>query len=215
MIVSKQRKVLFVHVQKTGGSTIDRVLMEKLPGARPVRGLPEDRHAPWQVAIEEKNRAFANYYTFGFVRNPWARLDSWFRMIQRRKHRAAEAPDGRAARMVENNEFWATVLERLPTFESFVLEGPEIFPRLSRPQLHYLQTEGASGRRADFIGRTERLDADLAAVFGHLDLERPERVPRANSSRRTVDYHELYTPEMRDAVGAAFAPDVEAFGYDF
>jgi hypothetical protein len=78
------------------------------------------------------------------------------------------------------------------------------------PQAQYLTT---SGRRADFIGRTETFAADMRTVFAHLDLH-VDQVPHANRGH-PADYREHSTRAGRERVGEVYAEDVAAFGYDF
>ncbi len=206
---SHDLRALFIHVQKTGGSTIDRLLLEHLPGA--VRVATDDRR---HMTLEEALAEFpdlTDYWTFGFVRNPWARLHSWHSMILRRGI-AADNGQKRALRQLRNNSFWSGVLKRYPTFEGFVLEGPEEFERLRRPQLGYLRTDG---KRADFIGRTESFDHDVAQVLERLGLPVPTQVPRYNAAPAIATYRDHYSPAMRDRVSEIFAPDIEEFGYEF
>jgi hypothetical protein len=211
VIVSHPARVLFVHVQKTGGSTVQSVLLDRLPGAEKLAGLPGAKHAHLAAALE-KDPALATYWTFGFVRNPWARLWSWWSMIARRDE---QRDDGHtwATRRIDNNRFWTGVLE-LGTFETFVLEGPDRFERLRTPQLDYLR---AGRRTADFIGRTETFGEDLSQACGHLGLEPPPEAPRRNADRTagTTSYREHYSPAMRDRVADLFDPDLREFGYEF
>ena len=82
VLVSDSRKLVFVHIQKTGGSTVDRLLRAHVED---LRGLGA-RH---QFAIRGKKRleAWDEYFKFAFVRNPWARLVSWHAMIRRAEKR--------------------------------------------------------------------------------------------------------------------------------
>lgn len=202
MIVSDAEGVLFVHVQKTGGSSVERILLRRLPGAQRVEGLVGDRHASWKAAVRSRPE-LAGYFTFGFVRNPWDRLFSWYRMIERR--RSGPTPP---------NWFMSEVLTHLPTFERFVLDGPERYPRLRRTQLSYLEH---GGRRADLIGRTEHFARDLGDVAGRLGLGPLGEIPRTNVDplRSGRPYRDAFTPQMRDHVAQVYARDIEAFGYDF
>lgn len=201
--------MLFVHVQKTGGLTVEQMLRDSLPDATPVRGLGGGRHARLGVALRE-HPEFADYFVFGFVRNPWARLYSWYSMVQRRRE-TAEAGNEWVAGKLEKNHFWSTVIKEIPDFETFVMQGPEKIKRLRTPQIHFLRS---GDRQADVIGRTESLEADVRVVFERLGLPTPEAAPRQNAGPPD-DYRQHYTPRMRDRVATVFADDVAAFGYEF
>ena len=151
----------------------------------------------------------ADYWTFGFVRNPWARMHSWFTMIRRRGQSAASGTNAALTERVSRHKFWTGVNATLPDFESFVLEGPDRFGRLGTPQLDYLS---AGGRRADFIGRTESFDDDFAEVSRHLGVD-------VALQRRNVgvgeDYRPHYSEAMRNRVAELYEADIDAFGYRF
>ena len=211
MIVSHSARVLFVHVQKTGGSTVQSVLLDRLPGAEKLAGLPGAKHAHLKAALRT-HPDLAAYWVFGFVRNPWARLWSWWSMIERRQEQRDEG-HAWATRRIANNPFWSGVLEGMPDFEAFVMKGPEQFARLRTPQLRYLRTPE---RRADFIGRTESLGTDLAAVCERLGIEPPPQEPRRNADPgASGGYRDHYTPAMRQRVAELFEPDLREFGYEF
>ncbi len=208
MLISDSSRLLFVHVQKTGGSTVQRWLEENVDDAR---GLPRcHRHAGLGPILDEEPDLTA-YLVLGFVRNPWSRMLSWHRMIQRW---AAAVRPGEPLESVEDfrtNRFARRVARELPDFESFVLRGPAEIPRLRRPQVSYLE---AGGRRADLVGRQERLEEDLAPLRERLGFG-PLPAERHNADVERVDYRDAYTPRMRDHVGEVFARDVEELGYEF
>jgi hypothetical protein len=209
VIVSHPARVLFVHVQKTGGSTVQNVLLDRLPGAEKLAGLPGAKHAHLRAALRAQPE-LSTYWTFGFVRNPWARLWSWWSMIARRDDQRDEG-SAWAERRIENNPFWSGVLADLPDFEAFVLRGPERFARLRTPQLRYLRTPR---RTADLIGRTESFTADLVRICDRLGIDPPPEEPRRNAGG-SGGYRDQYTPAMRDRVAQLFAPDLAEFGYEF
>lgn len=51
-----------------------------------------------------------------------------------------------------------------------------------QPQAHCLRAEGNAGWAVDFIGRTEHLDEDLAAVLAELEQRRPDGAPQVGAS---------------------------------
>jgi hypothetical protein len=207
MVISDAHRLLFVHVQKTGGSTIDNRLDDVLPDARHLSGL--DRHATLGQILNAEPELSA-YWTVGFVRNPWARMLSWFRMVERFKERAGKGRRGADA-FLKKNQFIKGVADSCPDFESFILKGTEQWPRLRTPQVRYLTSQT---RRADLIGRQETLEADLRAVFARLELPW-EPLQSVNVDKKRPDYREFYTDPMRQRVEEIFARDITVFDYKF
>lgn len=209
MIVSDQARLLFVHVQKTGGVSTERHLRAALEDAQSIKGIY--RHATY-ADILAKHPEYADYWSFAFVRNPWSRMWSWWRMIQRQKG-SIERGREEAAERVEKNKFWADIVEAIETFEQFVLEGPDRHERLRTPQVDYLS---APGREIDFIGRTESFDDDLTRIFEERGLPPFEKVEHVNKGLlRKADYTDQYSDAMRARVADIFGADIERFGYTF
>lgn len=209
MLISDSHRFLFVHVQKTGGSTIDNNLSVALGDVRRIKEA--HRHAPLDRLLELEP-GLAGYWTAGFVRNPWSRMVSWWRMVDRFRD-GAERGVERYLDHLRRNRFVAEIIERHPSFEAFVMDATEEHPRLRKPQVEYM-TDPASGRSADFVGRQESLEDDLRTIFDHLGLEWVE-VQSVNIDPGRPDYHDVYTPATRDRVAELFAADLAAYGYDF
>lgn len=208
VIGSASHELLFVHVQKTAGLTVEAMLTQAIPDAEAIRDLRGGRHAHYADALAARPET-AGWWSFGFVRNPWARMYSWHAMVLRRKA-AAESGNQTMARRMRNMEFWHRVGTEFTSFEDFVLRAPGEIDRLRTPQLAYLT---AGDREVDFIGRTETFADDIRTVFAHAGL--PEPVIEHRNAGPPTDYRQHYTDAMRDRVGELFAADVERFGYAF
>ena len=206
MLVSREHRFLFIHVQKTGGSAVARALVEAMPDLAHVPGSKHLRLAPALERFPELD----GYFAMGFVRNPWERFHSWHSMILRRRDAALDGTYD--ADLFARNEFWQRVVTDHPDFEGFVLDGLRRIPRLRVPQIDYLLAP--SGRRADYIGRTEDLEHDLARGLGMAGLPAPEEVRRTNAGPLD-DHRAHYTPAMRDRVAEVAARDIAEFGYTF
>ena len=76
MIYHPEKNYLFVHIQKTGGTSISEALM-KHAGATFV----SPAHLPLHALEFSSPRPFV----FAVVRNPWDRLVSWYEMMKRNK----------------------------------------------------------------------------------------------------------------------------------
>lgn len=209
MRVSDARRVVFVHIPKTGGSTIQKMFLHDVPDARRVKG--SERHWTYQRIVTEEP-GVAGYWSFGFVRNPWARMVSWWAMGND-VHLRAEAGKARALRnLAERPGVWEPFARYRGDFRAFVLDGTREVERFGKPQLDWLTLD--DGRRVDFVGRVESFIDDVNTVREHLGLEAAPEQPRRNRSSHG-HYSDYYDDETRQRVAEVFAPDIEAFGYAF
>lgn len=208
MLISDSRRFVFVHVPKTGGDSVDKLLRDQVEDVRKQDGT---RHAPLSRILGTEP-ALAAYWSFGIVRNPWARMVSWWSMIDKWNHAwgpASGKPQVRRGGMKDGNRMWRTVAA-YDGFEEFVLRGTAEIPRLAMPQVDYLT---AGDRRADLVGRTESLAADVARIQASLGL--PDvPVPHHNRSGGG-HYTDYYSPAARDRVAAVYAADLDEFGYRY
>jgi Sulfotransferase family len=206
MRLARRSGLLFIHVPKTGGTTIEHVLADLVPDI--------EAHDKFKLKHQTLARALkddpsrAELFTFGFVRNPWARMVSWWSKIHQSAQQVA-AGDQRGRKHVQSR-MWQLALG-CDNFDEFVDVVPLKVQRVRRPQIDYLTVPG--GRRADYIGRTENFDADLRAVLTRLGLPIPE-IPRRNESPHG-DYREYYSDRSRRQVEELFQRDIRSFGYQF
>jgi len=152
VLISDDRRMLFVHVAKTGGASVEQLLREACPDARTVG---KQRHARLQRILRHEP-GLVDYWSFGFVRNPWARMVSWYSMIDTWNHRWGPASgrpqEGQWGSTRDGNPLWRAVAA-YADFDEFVLRGTAEHDRLAMPQVDYLVGED---HRVDFVGRTDR-----------------------------------------------------------
>jgi len=157
-----------------------------------------------------------SYYTFGFVRNPWDRLVSWYSMIEKRRKKLSFFR--RRRRDPFEFKLWNEVVEKATDFDSFIDTCTDVifdngcYKSFAFNQIDYLAD--AAGRPiVDFVGRFETLEADAAEIFRRLgirDVELPRRNPSSHSH-----YSEWYNDRTREIVAKRFARDISTFGYSF
>jgi hypothetical protein len=209
VLISDDRRMLFVHIPKTGGSSVEQLLREACPDARTVG---KQRHARLQRILRHEP-GLADYFSFGFVRNPWSRMVSWYSMIDTWNHRWGPASgrpqEGQWGSTRDGNPLWRAVAA-YADFEEFVLRGTAEHDRLAMPQLDYLV---ADDRRVDFVGRTEHLAEDIGTLRRELDLPAVE-LPHRNA-RSSGSWRDYYTPRTRDRVAEVYAKDVAEFDHRF
>ncbi len=220
MILSHSKHFVFVHIFKTAGSSVVKVL---LPHARWVdrvaysrgrvkamikrfnrlAGLEHNglRHVTGyhKFATAREIRAklgaetFDRYLSFAFVRNPY----DWAVSAYHHLRRLPEHPLHAHAAAFAFPDFVALMLERRP-----------------RRQVEHLAAEDGE-ILVDFVGRLETFAADLETICRQLDIPFPGAPHENASPGRSRDHREHYDARSRELVGRYFAPDLERFGYGF
>jgi Sulfotransferase family len=200
VLVSNSHRLVFVHIQKTGGSTVHRLLQERVPDIRTIA----PRH---EIAIRgmPKLDEWDEYFKFAFVRNPWDRLVSWYSMVTNFRK--------------EGNELWRYVHDNSSNFREFIYNCTDeveikkaVYYSFAYNQLDYV-TDEYGNLLVDFIGRLENFDEDVHEVFDRIGVEL-ETVPHKNRSRHQ-HYSAFYAPDTEMIVRERFKRDIEYFGYEF
>lgn len=188
-MISPHDNWIFVHIQKTGGTSIRRAL------GLPI-GAGRQHHTSTELRALYGDDAWQRAFTFAFVRNPWDRLVSWWSMIEEQRAKPAS----------QRNRFATHVLENACTFEAFLhLDDKEFRDRIWRNQVDYL-TE-----KVDYVGRFERLEADFSIVA--TKIGRPGlSLPGINRSNH-AHYSSFYSEATARLVAVRYARDIDAFGY--
>jgi chondroitin 4-sulfotransferase 11 len=226
MLVSHTHKLVFVHIQKTGGQTVSKILKENVPDVSRFK-----RKHGFAVQAVGELEGWDEYFKFAFVRNPWDRLVSWYSMI--RNVDAALSQQGpldrgeqrysRLARKLEPGKsqflLWRYVLDNSSNFEEFVKNCTDeieikngVFYSFAYNQLDYVSDRDGN-LLVDFIGRFENFQNDLLEVSDRLGIEL-KSMPHNNPSPHR-HYSSYYTPETEEIVRERFKRDIEYFGYEF
>ena len=217
MVLSNRYNFLYVHIAKTGGTSVRSALrslqwrdpyyiaqwicsrLSHLTGHRIAAKLP--RHAKIIAAAEMLPQEFFDQlFKFAFVRNPWdLQVSSYHHLKRERPH----------------------LLEGHESFESFTRW--KLDP--ARPYQYHLdtaitiQTEYLSDLHGNlltnFLGRYENLLEDFDTICKRIGVPTPEMPHKRHSTDREKDYRSYYTDSLAELVGAYFKRDVELLGYRF
>jgi len=216
VLISLKYKFLFVHIAKTGGTSI-RVALRRYKWKDPYRiplffcsrmsslfghklACKIPRHAKIIAAYEMLPReVFNQLFKFAFVRNPWdLQVSSYHHILRERPH----------------------LLRGIKTFEEFLLW--KLDP--ARPY-HYiidtsmeLQSDYLIDLRGnllvDFVGRYERLQEDFDEACRRIGISTP-RLPHKRQAKDRTAYKHYYTDETAQLVADHFRKDIQMFGYRF
>lgn len=216
MLLSHRYQFLFVHIAKTGGTSVRSALQRyrwrdpyylpqwiasRLSGMAGHRlGIKLPRHCKAITAQEMLPREFYDsLFKFAFVRNPWDLQVSSYHHIRR------ERPQ-----LMQGNE----------SFEDFLRR--KLDP--DRPWQYHLDTSVESqshyiidlqGQQiVDFIGRYETLQEDFNHICDRIGITSIALPHRRKASDR-ADYRGYYDESTRRLVAERFAQDIERLGYEF
>ena len=214
MIISKGRRYVFVHIPKTGGTSVaaaletramaDDILIGDTPKARRRRRRLEGLNARgrlWKHSTLADidgvlaPQDLASLFVFTLVRNPWDRLLSYYEWA---RLQTFDHPAVRAARTLD--------------FAMF-LQTPEIAESLRRASFATYVTDVTGAERCDALVRLEHLDTDMVPVWDHLGFRLD--IPHLNRTDRAADYREAYDRALRRRVADLCAEDIARFGYSF
>lgn len=212
-------RVAFIHIPKTGGTTIEQILIAEFPddvcficargfgplqinsqsaavramsaraNASGLRNMPTYQH--WRYSdIQQIIPDLDTWWSFAFVRSPWARLYSEYR-------------------------YQICFLKRsIPPFERWVAE---VLPKAKasaaladnhfRPQWEFLGP-------ATQVYRFEEFDSELARVAAKLRIPLP-CIPQHLKSGDPQEYRSVYSKSLIDLVGEHYYEDISRFGYRF
>jgi hypothetical protein len=160
-------------------------LARTLPDAQPF--LQE--HDGVQHARELMGDELSRYLSFAFVRNPFDRLASWYRLLRWQDHLVG---------IVSPEDFERFVMDCLDRDE------------LPASQLSCLCDEDHE-ILVDEWGRFENLEAELRRILARRGLETPRMLhlnagPVASTER-------LYSDQLRRVIALHYAEDFDRFGY--
>lgn len=180
--------LLFIHVPKTGGTSISTKLTDTLKNEE--RLTPHATLQDWAQQLGKN--VLKEQFSFAVVRNPWDRMVSWYGYRFSKRTPLDEQP--------EKFRAW------LKSFDHNHWEY--------RPQLDWLLLDNKLAIK--WLLRFENLDAAWRELTKSLPgLESVAPLDTLNASRRRKRYQQYYDDETRDLVAQLYRQDIEAFDYLF
>lgn len=214
MIISPARSFIFVHIPKTGGTSLSLALEERahkddiLIGDTPKaqkrkRRLKElrPRGRLWKHStmadiegVVAPDR-LASMFKVALVRNPWDRMVSYYHWLG-----------------VQSFDHPAVTLAKTLDFAGFVAHPQTRTSLRLNPYGRYLKRSDGIEWPAHYV-RLEHFAQDIAPFEAHLGFRL--LFPTVNRSERRADYRSYYTQDLARVVAEDCAEDIARFGYFF
>ena len=189
------KRVLFVHIPKTGGTSLEKYMASFSPLRLFSHGVPHvSKCTPQHYRAQDIKSLMGDGffdYSLAIVRNPYDRIESEYRM------RAQIANEQFFKGLLRFSEWVENFLERQKT-ERFLLDNH------LRPQWEFVSKD------VEIFKLEDGLSAPLAAVARVLGEEPPADIPHELATRGDrVDWDNA----DRIRVQNHYAKDFETFGY--
>ena len=212
MILSRGRRYLFVHIPKTGGTSLaralegramkDDVMLGDTPKAQKRRHKATGgRGRLWKhstladldglVGLDE----LPGLFSFTLVRNPWDRMVSYYHWL---RGQSFDHPSVRLAAGL--------------SFDAFAGHPHTVAAWSAAPARHYMTAVNGQ-EYCDAYIRLEQFARDAAPLWDHLGFRL--ELARENRSARRAGFRDYYSAASRRAVYEAAREDIERFGYTF
>ena len=207
-MISHARHCIFVHIPKTGGTSIEDAIWPKprrgedlwmgfiAPGRNKYQTGGLQHLLARQIRIEVGGDVFTRYFKFSIIRNPWDRVISQYSYLKQR-------PDLQDYFGVKADAPLAQYLAAISRSDHVQV----------MPQLNFLR-DGDGTMLVDLIGRFETLAQNAREIFRRIGIDDAVMPHEAKSDRRS-GYRDYYDDETRERVTELYAEDIAHFGYAF
>ncbi|MFT4537115.1 MAG: hypothetical protein ACJA1A_001970 [Saprospiraceae bacterium] len=189
MLISHKYKFIFIHVHRTGGTSIMNLLKRELRTDVDEISEHGNVNSSERILIEEN----PDYKIIGMVRNPWDRILSWYCLINKW------------------NDY--TIEESSVEFQKFL--ELKLAAKPNDPYFHYNQLDYFPSTYSKRISlyRFEDLEEETKKMFSLINVD-VGKIPHTNMTEKK-EYQDYYSPESKELVSNMCKRDISYFKYLF
>lgn len=191
MIISHKLKIIFIHVHRTGGTTFTNILRKNLVDNLEILTQHTNAKSINPTFLEK----YYDYYIFGFTRNPWDRILSWYSLIHL------------------NNQ--KSLAEERKRFEEFIEN--DYASDFTTPFFHYNSLDYFTNKKGelivDKIFHYKNLEDEIGVLLNKFNLPLTE-ITVVNETPEK-NYKDYYTDKSRSLIAQKCKNDIQYFNYNF
>lgn len=197
-----QHKVVYVHIPKTGGSSIASVLTE-LSGN--IKRSNVNLRVHEHIKAKEIKQiigepVWKDYFTFAFVRNPWDLMISCYHWWLQKADKRVFNKDiikiksmGSFTNFINSNYGMNMINECQGNLFDWISENDSII--------------------VNYVGKFENLQKDFNYICYNLGIQ-PLELPHKNKTKRK-NYQEYYNESTKKIIAKRFEKTIEIFKYKY
>ncbi|MEL7035840.1 MAG: sulfotransferase family 2 domain-containing protein [Cyanobacteria bacterium J06592_8] len=215
-MISYRYKCIFVHIPKTGGTSIEDLVWPKSEDrieSNLCRGFVKPYCNKYQtgglqhllgrqIKQEVGENIFNSFFKFTIIRNPWEKAISQFSYMKKR----------------QDLRDWIGMSED-DCFKKYLSLIQKKAHVQWEPQYKFVFDE--QGKQiVDFVGRLENFENDAYKILDKIGMRtkilgiRVKKIPHNNKSNR-LHYTEYYDAESKEIIEDLYRQDIEVFNYSF
>ena len=192
--VFSEKKQIFIHIPKTAGISVVKAFF----GDVTLEG-----HRSVYFYKQVFGQDLSNFFTFTFVRNPWDRLYSAYKFLQK------------GGINIHDKNAFDMYLSEYNDFEDFVLNGlnEKILFEITHfiPQFKFVCDENGT-ILVDYIAKFEDIENEILELNSLMKTKVKLEYHNVNIKK---SYTEIYSPEMIEVVKRIYKKDIDIFEYCF
>jgi len=233
MVLSDEKKFIFIHIYKTGGTSLVDVLSKfshPTITRKNTNGHATAIDLKWLLELSHNHTTFDDYHKFCVVRNPYSWHVSLYNWIKRDIYYTYPSKNGYPIIMRETNTHKDSAMFKKMTFNDYVIwlrdEGSkrpkfrkDIGPNFRdtwKPAFHTFQDfirDEDGNIVVDDVLKIENLQSDFDVLCKKLDLGNIT-IPHLNKGFGG-GWKEAYNDNSKEIITEIHKEDLDMFGYKF
>ena len=175
--IDEEKKLAYFDVPKSASTTIRNFFFNK---------NPLDYRKKYHGSLD-------SHFKFSFVRNPWSRMVSNWKMFTTQPKRIYQLK--------------SITSSNLNRFEDFLYFTTKVKNHHWLPQTLFIPQE------VDFIGKIESFNEDIKNIFEY--VQKPYKKLEKRNKTFESDFRKYYSNQTKDLVAEIYKEDIKRFKYNF